>query len=148
MSVNHGGGHILVAEKFLDGADIIAAFEQMRSETVPESVAAGGLGNAAGADRVFHGVLQILFMNVVAAGFGAARIDGGLVGRKDILPGPFAGSLRIFALKRPAGKRRPRPGRGPADEVLSHALDGLAPAGRADQEEWSPVRANLCPHGQ
>jgi hypothetical protein len=35
MCIDHGGRHILVAEKLLDGADVRAVHEQMGGETVP-----------------------------------------------------------------------------------------------------------------
>lgn len=32
VGVDHGGGHVAVAEELLDGADVIAAFEQVCGE--------------------------------------------------------------------------------------------------------------------
>ena len=75
MSVNHGGGDVFVAEEFLDGANIIALFQQVRSETVPERVAVGGLGDAAGPDCVFDGVLEVFLVDMVAAFLAATRIE-------------------------------------------------------------------------
>jgi hypothetical protein len=41
MGVNHGG-HIFVAKQFLNGANIIAVLEQMRSKTVAKGMAVPG----------------------------------------------------------------------------------------------------------
>ena len=35
MGVDHGGFDILVPQQFLDGADVIAVFQQVGGETVP-----------------------------------------------------------------------------------------------------------------
>ena len=76
MGVNHGGGDVFVAEEFLDGANIIALFQQVRSETVPERVAVCGLGDSAGPDGVFDGVLEVFLVDMVAAFLAAPRIEG------------------------------------------------------------------------
>ena len=41
MGVNHGGGHVVVAEEFLDGANVGAALEKSGGEAVAKGVAAG-----------------------------------------------------------------------------------------------------------
>jgi hypothetical protein len=38
MGVDHGRIHVGMAQEFLNGADVIAIFEQMRREGVPEDV--------------------------------------------------------------------------------------------------------------
>ncbi len=40
MSINHGGGDIVMAEKDLDGSDVCAALQEMSRETVPECMRA------------------------------------------------------------------------------------------------------------
>ena len=60
VGVNHGRGDVLVPEEFLHGANIIAVFQQMRSETVPEGMAAGGFGDAGGAEAALTRVLEVL----------------------------------------------------------------------------------------
>jgi len=35
MGINHGGVHILVPQEFLDGPDIVPAFEQMGRKRMP-----------------------------------------------------------------------------------------------------------------
>ena len=89
-------------------------------ETVPEGVAAGGLGDAGVADGVFHGVLQVFFRYIVPALFAATRIDGKLISRKGILPDPFARGIWILAVKGHGQKDRAAP----AGEILPvHFLD-------------------------
>lgn len=39
MGVDHGGGDIGVAQEFLNGTDIVTAFEQMSGKAVAQSVA-------------------------------------------------------------------------------------------------------------
>ena len=34
VDVDHGGGHVTVAEQLLDGADVVAVFEQVGGERV------------------------------------------------------------------------------------------------------------------
>ena len=99
MGVDHGGGHTFVAKKFLHGADIVAVLEEMSSKKVPEGVAAGGFGQARHANGVFDGVLEIAFGDVMAAFFAAARVEGELRGREDVLPSPFAGHFGIFSVQ-------------------------------------------------
>ena len=59
MSVNHRRRNVLVAEEFLHSTDVVAVFEQMCGEAVPERVATRSLRNADASDRQFHGVLEI-----------------------------------------------------------------------------------------
>lgn len=90
-------------EEFLDGADVIAAFQEMRREAMPEGMATGGFGNPSGADGAFDGVLQVFLPDMVPAFFAAARVDGNLVRREDVLLCPLAGGIWILA--REAGRK-------------------------------------------
>src|SRR5262249_43264387 len=45
VSVDHGRGDVAVPEEFLNRADVVAVFEQVRSERVPEGVALRVLGD-------------------------------------------------------------------------------------------------------
>ena len=111
MGVNHRRGDVFVSEQFLHRADVVSALQQMGGKTVPEGVAAGGLGDAGVADGVFHGVLQVFFRYMVPALFAATRIDRKLISRKSILPDPFARGIWILAVKG-RGQNRPRRPRG------------------------------------
>src|SRR3990172_5425128 len=66
MGVNHRGPHVFVAEEFLDGSNVVAGFEQMRSEAMSERVAASGLSEAGQTHSVFFGALGDAFVYVVA----------------------------------------------------------------------------------
>ena len=37
MGVDHGGTHVFVAEQFLDGANVVAGFEQMSGKGIPKA---------------------------------------------------------------------------------------------------------------
>src|SRR5262245_39297900 len=46
VRVDHGGAHVTVSEQFLDRANVVTVFEEMRREGVPEGVTRGWLGQA------------------------------------------------------------------------------------------------------
>ena len=46
MRVDHRRLHILVPQQFLDGANVIAGFEQMRRKRMAQCVRRRGLGDA------------------------------------------------------------------------------------------------------
>lgn len=97
MGVDHGGLHILVAEEFLDGADVVAGHEEMGRETVAEGVRAHLLCNLCFPCGVSDGALNHRFVEVVAANDAGARIGPAAGGRKDVLPFPVAVGVGIFA---------------------------------------------------
>ena len=84
-------------EQFLDGADVIAGFEQVGGKTVAEGVATGSLWYASSINSVFDGVLQVLFVHMVAADFPGAGVDRRLGGGEEPLPAPVARGARIFS---------------------------------------------------
>ena len=55
---NHGSFHVSVPQEFLDGADIVAAFEQLRCEGMSERVACRVFWNPGLSGRLFHGLLD------------------------------------------------------------------------------------------
>ena len=61
MGVDHGGADVFVPQQFLDGADVVAIFEQMGGEAVAEGMAGDALvepGQASGfLDRFLHAAL-------------------------------------------------------------------------------------------
>ena len=67
MGVNHGGRHILVPEQFLDRADVGAALECVRGETVPKRVAADALGQTNSGDRGFDRAMNRHLVEMVPA---------------------------------------------------------------------------------
>ena len=57
MGINHGGFDVFVAEEFLDGADVVAALEEVGGEGVAEGVGRNALVDfrqASGQLRPFH----------------------------------------------------------------------------------------------
>jgi hypothetical protein len=56
-----------VAKQRLHVSDVATALKQVRSKTVPESVAAGRFRQTRTLHRDFHGVLQIFLLNVMAS---------------------------------------------------------------------------------
>jgi hypothetical protein len=71
VCVNHGRGDLAVAEKLLDGPDVMAALKKVRGEGVADRVAARALvDRAAGAG---HGALNVRLVVVMPALGGLAR---------------------------------------------------------------------------
>jgi hypothetical protein len=67
VGVDHGRADVGVAEQFLDGADIVAGFEQVCGEAMTESVATNFLGEPGVDDGCLHTFLEEIFVPVVAA---------------------------------------------------------------------------------
>lgn len=74
MGIDHGGTDVLMSEEFLDGANVVAFFEEVGRERMAEGMAAAVLGNAGLADRVCNGALEGAFVCMVAI-FSAGRFD-------------------------------------------------------------------------
>ena len=62
VGVNHGGGHVSVAEQFLHGTNVVARLQLMRSKAVAQGVGRGGFGHIGGINGFFHGALHLLFV--------------------------------------------------------------------------------------
>src|SRR5665811_2136111 len=73
MGVDHRGAHILVAEKLLDDANVVACFEQLRGGGMAERVAPGTLGNAHLAHGSSNRALRRCLVDVVLAPSPALR---------------------------------------------------------------------------
>ncbi len=99
VGVDHGGGHVAVAEQFLHGADVIAGFEQVGGEAVAQRVRVRRLVDPGAPRGLFDVALDGLFVDVVAADHAAARVGAVAGGGKDVLPAPFAAGVRIFTLQ-------------------------------------------------
>ena len=96
MRINHRRSNIFVSEESLDGSDIVTAFQQMGGEAMPESMAAGCLGNTGGKNGFFYCVLKIFLRDVMTADFSAARVERGLGRWEDVLPDPGTLGIWIF----------------------------------------------------
>lgn len=89
-----------MAEQLLDGADVVAAIEQMRGEAVPQDVRRDRLRNPGFARGLRHGALDDLFVQVVAANDTVERVGRAAAGRKHVLPRPAAARVGILARER------------------------------------------------
>jgi len=58
MGIDHGGAHILMAEQFLDGPDIIAILNQVRGKRMPQGMTTGRLGYSGFPGSFFDGLLD------------------------------------------------------------------------------------------
>ncbi len=89
VGVDHRRADVLMAEQFLDGADIVAVFEEVGGERVAEGMAGDPFLNfgltGGGADRF----LERAAADVVAASDAGARVLGQPDRGEDILPDPF-----------------------------------------------------------
>src|SRR5512141_1678378 len=74
MGVDLGGGGVIVAEQFLDRADVGPALEQVRGETVAKGMAADVLGNAGAGHRQLDGLLNGGLVQMVPPGNPSARV--------------------------------------------------------------------------
>ena len=62
VSVNHGRADVTVTKKLLDGSDVVAIFQEVGGEGVPEGMAAGGFGDAGFLDGLPDGPLDDRFV--------------------------------------------------------------------------------------
>ena len=67
VGVDHGGGHVAVAEELLDGADVGAVLQEVGGEGVAEGVAGGSLRDARAAYGVTDCALHGGLVEVMAA---------------------------------------------------------------------------------
>jgi hypothetical protein len=96
MGITHRRFDIFVAEKFLDGADVVAVLAQMRGEGMAEGVATDALGDVAGANGLVEGFLDSTGMEWVTIGkimpIVFFKVDSG----ENTLPAPFSRFVGIF----------------------------------------------------
>lgn len=69
MGINHCGFNILVTEKFLNGADIIACFKQVSGKAMAEGMWANIFMNSCFDDRLANGFLQNTLVPVMTFHF-------------------------------------------------------------------------------
>src|SRR5438552_1929185 len=99
VRVNHRGRHVAVAQQLLNRADVGSALEQRRGETVAESMRANHLSLSSPPRGDFDGLVYDAGVHVMAADDSSQRICRDLTGGKKVLPGPFLGCIRIFAIE-------------------------------------------------
>jgi hypothetical protein len=96
-----------MAEQLLDGADVVAAFEQMRREAVAQRVTTRAFDEPRFTHGPLDGALDRAFTEVVPTHRAAARISGARRGREGVLPGPLAICAAIFSRERIRQEDRP-----------------------------------------
>ena len=87
-------------EEVLHGPQVVAVFEQVCGEGVPQRMAARRLVDLRRADRSLHRLLDERLAQVMAALLPAARVDGALCGGEHVLPSPRIPGLRVLARER------------------------------------------------
>src|SRR5664279_4944214 len=97
VRVDHRRADVLVAEQLLDGADAVAALEQMRREGVAQRVARGVLGDAGTPHGVADGALDDGGVHVMAALLPGAVVGPAALLREDPLPAPLRRCARVLA---------------------------------------------------
>ena len=85
---NHGSFHVSVPQEFLDGADIVAAFEQFRCEGMSKRVACRVFWNPGLSGRLFDGLLDGLVEMMPTFNIGSV-IEVPARRWEDPLPTPF-----------------------------------------------------------
>jgi hypothetical protein len=99
VGIDHGGANILVAEQFLDGADIIAILQKMGGERVSEGVATDAFAKSRFLGALFHSALEGGFIEVVSALDTAARVERPFGSGEKVLPEEIARGVGVFSLK-------------------------------------------------
>lgn len=87
VGVDHRRGDVLVAEQFLDRADVLAVLEEVGGEGMAQGVTGRSLAESGSQDGFAHGSLDDGFVQVVAAGL--SRLDVAVCAgrREDPWPG-------------------------------------------------------------
>ena len=119
-----------MAEQLLDGADVVAAFEQMGREAVAQRVTTRAFDEPRLARGPLDGALDGTPAEVVPPHHAAARISGACRGREDVLPGPLAIGAAKFARERIGQKDRPEALREIGQMESARVRELVAAAGR------------------
>ena len=123
VSVDHGRLHIRVAEQLLDRPDVVAIFEKMRRERVPQAVTDRVLVDAHLPHRLLHCSLYGRLIQMMPSLDPAPGIDGQPRRREEILPAELACGIRVLSLQR-VGQPNQTPASGEILPVNStHPLD-------------------------
>jgi len=97
MGVNHGGFDILVPEKLLYRSDIVAVFKEVGGEGMAKGVRADRLVDPGESGCLSDCLLQGRLVPMMALLESTDRVNGEIVGGKDILPGKLAVGIGVFA---------------------------------------------------
>src|SRR4051794_2134273 len=90
----------MVAEELLDGTNVVACFEQVCGEAVPERVASGGVRDPCSFDRFSERPLDDGFVQVVPAALPCLQVQVAARRGKYPLPSPVAGGGWVFRKER------------------------------------------------
>ena len=97
VSVDHGGGDVLVAEQLLHSADVAALFQQMRGEGVTQGVATRALGDSGSQKRAVDGPLDDGFMKVMPAPLAGFLVEIDTRRREDPLPSGVPAGVGVLS---------------------------------------------------
>ena len=100
VCVYHSRTHTLVSEQLLDRPDVVARFEQVRGERVPECVAAYVFRYPGPSHRLLHGSLQDRLVDVMPPLLAGLRVLPPLLLWEDPLPLPLNWSIGVLAIQR------------------------------------------------
>ncbi len=100
MGVDHGRCDVGVTEQLLDGADVVAGFEQVGREGVAKGVAGGWLGYAGSLDCGTEAALDHGLVQVVAPELTRGWVEVAASGWEHPLPGPLAMGTRVLGGER------------------------------------------------
>ena len=89
MHVDHRGGHVGMAEQFLDDADVVTGLEQGGGERVPQRVGRGRLGETGGADGDRELSLDQAFVDVRTQALAALGVRAHAGAGEHPLQGPL-----------------------------------------------------------
>src|SRR5437870_1259056 len=101
MRIDHRGADVVVAQQFLDGADVAAVFEQMGGEGVSKRVRCSAFAEPRPPNSVEHGALQDRLVQVMTAALARSPVDIEPSSGKRPLPRPFPPCVRVFASEGP-----------------------------------------------
>lgn len=96
VGIDHRGLHILVAQKLLHGANIIASLKQMRRKAMAKRVAGDALLDTSLLSRPPDGFLHPTFVSMMAHHTPGTRIDRAPARWNHILPEPLMAGGRQF----------------------------------------------------
>jgi hypothetical protein len=89
MGINHGGVHILVPQEFLDGSDVVPAFEQMGRKRMPKGVAGNSFRDPGAKNGFPDGFLEYRFIQMAAVKAPVGGVRKLPVSREHPLPAPL-----------------------------------------------------------
>jgi hypothetical protein len=98
MSVNLSGGDVIVAKKFLYGADIRSSFQEVCGKAVPQYMWGHPFGDSRPSRCDSDRPLQTDFMDVMPLHSSRSRVHGQPIGREDPPPDPLFARVGLFVL--------------------------------------------------